>query len=141
MPESDARSVCTVKSQGEIKSREVEQGSHSRTDCPAAELFLNSCFSDTVFVPLLCTAVETAISEVHKSLHTGGVPTDLLNIVVLVAADGLSGLCRSERLDELFLSTRPDPPSHPPPFSPSLLSRRVSVDVKHHERGSYGPIK
>ena len=100
--------MCTVKSQGEIKSREV--------DCLAAELFLNSCFSDTAFVPLFCTAVETAISEGHESLHTGRVPTDLLNIVVLVVADGLSGLCRSERLDELFLSTRPDPTLPPSPF-------------------------
>ena len=30
----------------------------------AAELFLNSCFSDTVFVTLLSTAVETAISRI-----------------------------------------------------------------------------
>ena len=37
----------------------------------------NSCFSDTVFVTLLRTAIETAISEVHKLLRTGGVPTSL----------------------------------------------------------------
>ena len=41
----------------------------------AAELFLNTCFSDTVFVTLLRTAVEAAISEVHKLLGTGVVPT------------------------------------------------------------------
>ena len=29
-------------------------------DCLAAKLFFNSCFSDTVFVTLLRTAVETA---------------------------------------------------------------------------------
>ena len=36
---------------GEIKGREVEMGSHSWMDynCLAAELFLNSCFGDTVF--------------------------------------------------------------------------------------------
>ena len=43
----------------------------------AAELLLNSCFSDTVFVTLFRTAVETAINEVHKLLRTGGVPTSL----------------------------------------------------------------
>ena len=48
----------------------------------------------------------------------------LLNTVVLAVADGLFGLCGSERLDELFIST---------PF-PSLISLMVSVDVKHHER-------
>jgi len=35
----------------------------------------NCCSTDTVFVTLLRTAVETAISEVHKLLRTGGVPT------------------------------------------------------------------
>ena len=45
--------------------------------CLSAELFLNSCFSDTVFVTLLPTAAEAAISEVLKSLGAGGVPTSL----------------------------------------------------------------
>ena len=49
-----------------MKSREVELGPHSRMDCLAAELFLNSCFSDTVFVTLFRTAVGTAISGAHK---------------------------------------------------------------------------
>ena len=62
---------------GGIRRREVELGSHSRMVCLAAELFLNSCFSDSVSVTLLRTAVETAISEVHKLLHTGGVPNSL----------------------------------------------------------------
>ena len=61
----------------EIKSREVELGSHSRMVCLAAELFLNSCFSGTVFVTLFHTAVETAVSEVHKLHHIGGVPASL----------------------------------------------------------------
>ena len=58
----------------EIKSREVELGCHSRNDCFAASLFLNGCFSDTFFVALLHTAVETAINELHKLLGTGGSP-------------------------------------------------------------------
>ena len=44
-------------------------------DCLAAELFLNSYFSDTV--TLFCRGVETATSEVHRLLRTGGVPTSL----------------------------------------------------------------
>ena len=38
------------ESPGEIKKREVELDSHSWLVRLAAELFLNSCFSDTVFV-------------------------------------------------------------------------------------------
>ena len=83
-------------SPGEMKSREMEPGSHRWVDCLSAELFLNSCFSDTVFVTLFCTAVETAVSEVHKLFRTGGVPTSLTSIV-LVVADGLFGLYGSER--------------------------------------------
>ena len=49
---------------GEVKGREPELGSHSRMECLAAELFLNTCFSDAAFVTSLRTAVETAISEV-----------------------------------------------------------------------------
>ena len=35
------------------------------------------CLSDTALVTGLRTAVETAISEVYKSVRTGGVPTSL----------------------------------------------------------------
>ena len=59
----------------EMKSREVELGSHSGMDCPAAELFLSSRFSDSVLVTLPRTAGQTAVSRVHKLLRTGGVPT------------------------------------------------------------------
>ena len=45
-------------------------GCHSWMECLAAKLFLNSYFSDTVIVTLFRTAVETAISEVHKLLRT-----------------------------------------------------------------------
>ena len=115
-----------VQSPAEIKSREVELGSDNRMVGLAAELFLDSCFSDTVFVTLLRTAVEPAISEVHKLLGTGGGP-HLLNFVVLaVADDSLFCLYGSERADELFISSPP-----PPPFPPSLISRMVFVDVKH----------
>ena len=53
--------------------RDQEQGggaglSWLQTDCLAAEVFLNRCFSDTVFVALFRTAVETAISGVQKLL-------------------------------------------------------------------------
>ena len=96
---------------GEIKSREVELCCHSRMDYLADELFLNSSFSGTVCVTSLHTAVETAISEVHKLLGTW-----LLNSVVLAVADGRFGLSGSERADELFV---PHPHPHPP--SPSTL--------------------
>ena len=85
----------------------VEVGSHSWTVCLAEKLFLNSCFSDTVFVTLLRTAAETAISEVHKLLHRRG--PHLLNVVVLAVADGLFGLHGSECRDELFIGTLPPP--------------------------------
>ena len=80
------------ESPGEIKSREMELGSHSWMDCLAAELFLNKCFSDTVFVTLFRTAVETAISQVHKLLNWHWRGPHLLNIVVLAVADDLFGL-------------------------------------------------
>ena len=60
-------------SPGETKSREVELGSHSRMICLAAKLFLNSCFSGTVSETFRI-AVETAISEAHKMIHTGKAP-------------------------------------------------------------------
>ena len=65
---------------GYHKRMVVELGSHSRMAFVAAKLFLNSCFSDIVFVTLLCTAVKTAISEVHKLPGTGGVPISLTSL-------------------------------------------------------------
>jgi len=87
-----------------MKKREVELGSHtshSWMDGLAAELFLNSCFSDTVFVTLFCAAVETASSKVHRLLHTAGVSTPL-TFIVLATADALYSLHRLENLVELF---------------------------------------
>jgi len=53
-------------------------GSYTSMDHLAAELFLKSCFLDTVFVTLFCTAGEMAVSGVHKLLHTGEVSTSLI---------------------------------------------------------------
>ena len=61
---SGALSGERFQNPGETKSR--KWSSHSRMDCLAAELLLHSCFSVTVFVTLLRTAVETAVSRVHK---------------------------------------------------------------------------
>ena len=36
----------------EIKSREVELGSHRELNSPLLQLFFNSCFADIVFVTL-----------------------------------------------------------------------------------------
>ena len=46
-------------------------------------------------------------------------------------ADGLFGLCGSERADELFTCPPPPPPPPTPP-SPSPISLTASVDVKQH---------
>ena len=55
----------------EIKSREVELGSHSWIDGLAAELFSTVAFLGTVIVTLFRTAVETAISGVYQLPRTG----------------------------------------------------------------------
>ena len=64
------------ESPGEIENREVELGSE-KLDNPLLRFFLNSCSTDIVFVILLRTAVETAISEIRKLLLTSEVPTSL----------------------------------------------------------------
>ena len=119
-----------LQSPGEIKSRELELGSHSRMDCLAAGLFLNSCFSDTV--ALLHTAVETAISEVYKLLGTVGVPNSLtLFWRWLTVSSVLVG-----RSAWTSYSSPPYPPPPPPPPAhvPSPISLIVSVDENHQER-------
>ena len=95
-------------------------GSHSRTVCLAAELFLNSCFSDTVFVTLLPTALEAAISEVHKLFRTGGGPH-----LLLVVAD-VSWVYASEHLGELIISTRRPLLFHVPNKLYGLCGRKAS---------------
>ena len=57
-------SIESFQSPGERQEQGGGAGLCSRMDCLSAELFLNNCFSDTVFVTLLRTVVETAISEV-----------------------------------------------------------------------------
>ena len=71
----------------------MELGSHGWMVDVAAELFLNSCLWGTVFVTSVRTAVETAMSGVHKLLNSHWRGPHLLNIVVLAVADGLFGLC------------------------------------------------
>ena len=98
----------------------MELGSQSRTDCLAAELMiLSSSFSDTVFVTSLRTAVETAISGVHELLGTGGVPTSLTLLFWrwLTVSSVFSGRTTRTSYSSLL---------------PSLISRVVCVDVKHH---------
>ena len=62
--------------------------SHSWMDCLAAKLFLNSCFSDTVFVTLFRTAVETPLAEYTSCF---ALATALNNDTVLAVADNLLG--------------------------------------------------
>ena len=60
--------------------RDQEQGCGAglrKLDYLLLQLFLNSCATDIVFVSLLRTAVETAISGVLKLLRTGEVTTAL----------------------------------------------------------------
>lgn len=54
------------KSQGEMKSREMELASPDRMGCLAAELFLNSYFSDTVFVSLSLRGRYPTLSLVRR---------------------------------------------------------------------------
>ena len=88
------------QSPGATKSRKVDLGSHSRImDCLAAELFLNSCFSDTVCVTRSLSAVERAISEVQKWLRIcggRGVPTSLTLLFWRRLHGGLFGLYGSD---------------------------------------------
>ena len=95
----------------------------------AAELFLNSCISDSVFVTLFRTAVERAISGVHKLLGTGGVPASLT--LLFWRWLSLFGLYWSERRDKLLIGT-PPPPSPVPnkPYVASVVSKPVRPSGK-----------
>ena len=66
--------------------------------------------SDTVFVTLFRTAIDTAVSRTPKLFSTGGVPTSLpllfwrwLTYRYLISLFGLYG---SECMDKLFIDTR-----------------------------------
>ena len=108
----------TVKHQSprEMKRREVELNSHSRMDCLAAELFLNSYFSDTVFVtdsvPHSCWDSSLRSKQVASRWRSA----HLLSIVRAVA-DVLFGLYGLERADSLSVICTW---SLPAPHSPSL---------------------
>ena len=92
--------------------RDQEQGGGvglRKLDNLLLQLFLNSCATDIVFVSLLCTAVETAISRVHNLLRTGEVTTAL---ALLFRRGSTASLvfCGSKRAD--------DPLTPPPPSTP-----------------------
>ena len=82
-------------------------GSHSWMDCLADELFLNSCFSVTVFLTSLRTAAEAAISEVLKSLRAGGVPTSLTLLLLRWLTVSLVFTGRCARTSHSSLSDSP----------------------------------
>ena len=65
-----SRTWWRIRAQGRSRGRRW-----SSTDCLAAELFLTSCFSDTVFVTSFRAAVETAVSGVRKLLDPPTPPT------------------------------------------------------------------
>ena len=120
------REVCArnPQSPGEIKRREVVLDFHRELDHPLLQV--SAVGFRTAFVALLRTAVGTAISEVHKVLRTGGVPTSstLLFWQWLTVSSVFTG--RSARTSYSCL------PLPLAPFSPPLISLVVSVDVKHH---------
>ena len=58
---------------------------------------------------LFRTAVETAVSAVHKWFRAGEVPTSLTLLISLAVADGLFGLYWSEPRDELLIAIRTRP--------------------------------
>ena len=96
----------------------MELGSHSWMDCLAAKLFLNSCFSaDTVFVTLFRTAVETAVSGVHRLLRTGGV---LIALILfwrwLTVSSGVFLRVDAQAGPATHRYPSPPPPSFPSPF-------------------------
>ena len=108
------------ESPGEIKSREVVLDSLRELDNPLLQMLLKSCCSDTVFVALLRVAIKTAIiGVVHKLLGTGGVPTSLTLLFWrwLTVSSVFSGRTTRTSYSSLL---------------PSLISRVVCVDVKHH---------
>ena len=115
------------QSPGETKRRELELGSHSWMDnYIAAEPFLNSCFSDTVFVTLFRTAVKTAICGGHKLFR---ISRALTSLTLLFWRWLMVSLVFMGQSAWASYSSLPDPP-HPP--SPSLINLMVSMDVEHH---------
>ena len=89
--------------------REVELGSHSQLDSPLLQLSTAGC-RDSVLVTLFRTAVQKTSCEVDKLLRKSGVPTSLTATGLLVA-DGLFGLCGSERLGRAARRYQPRQPT------------------------------
>ena len=81
----------------------VELGSHRKLGSRLLQLFLSNCLFGHCPCDSFRTAVETAVSEVHKLLGTGEVPTSL-TLLFWRWLDGLFGLYGSERVEELFMS-------------------------------------
>ena len=91
---------------------------------------LTVAFRTLVFVYLFHAAFETAISEVHSLLGTGGVPISLTLLfwrwlMVSLVFAGCSACTSYSWVPSL-------------PTSLSLISPMVSVDVKHHNRKKMG---
>ena len=84
----------------ESKSREAGSGLSWSFGCFSTVL-------NAVFVTLLCTAVETAVSEVHRLLRTGGVPTSLTLLLLLWLMVSLRVGARGRAI------YAPHPPPHP----------------------------
>ena len=87
-----------------------------KLDNPLLQLFLNICSTDIVFVTLLRAALQTAVSEVHKLLRTGGVSTSLTYLLFwrwLTVSSALAG--RNARTSYSFFSPFPVP-NKPPGF-------------------------
>ena len=110
------------ESPGEIKSWEMKLGSHRELDNSLLQLFLNSCFSDTVFVTLFRTAVERALSEVHKLFYNGEIPTSwtLLFWRWLVVSSVFTG--RNAQTSYSLVSPSPTP-------SPSLIGKFIYTET------------
>ena len=57
-----------------MKSREAELRSHRLMCCLAVELFLNSCFLDTVFVILFTELLKQQLAKYTNCLALAGSP-------------------------------------------------------------------
>ena len=90
---------------------EMELDSHSELDNPLLHVPTAGC-PDSCLLLLFRSAIERTSCGVHKPLRTGGLPTTITSIV-LVVADGYFGLCVSERLGRATHRYR-TPHPHPP---------------------------
>ena len=93
------------------QNMEMELDAHSELDNPLLHVPTSGC-PDSCLLLLFRTAIERTSCGVHKPLRTGGLPTTLTS-VVLVVADGFFGLCVSERLGRATHRYRAPHP-HPP---------------------------